>query len=191
MHAHGHHPRLQTAPTAVCHFNYPRRIFSLITFPTQTKSLIPDLHSEKDPLKTKLATRTHIVASMKTLIPGRPFQWAPSARILTGKPVPPRPKQRRDATPRHQPPFCPASQSPVSVRGLHEVRTLRLPNARRRNLSHSLSYLLTMSHSTRVTMKMKRVSHDTATVTRSASVRWLLAIMMPARVNGSICRVSV
>jgi hypothetical protein len=188
-HAHGHRLRLQTDPTAVCHFNYLRRIYSLTTFPTQTKSPIPDLQSGTDLSKVNLATQTHIAASMKTLIPEHPFQWVPSVRIRTERLVLPRPTRLRDAIPRPLPPFFQDLQSPVNAHGLHEARTLHLPNALRKNLSRSLLYPLMTSRSMRVTMKMKKASLGTATVMRSVSVRWLLAIMMPVRVNGSTCRV--
>lgn len=187
--AHGRHPRLQTALTAVCHFNYPHPSYSLTIFSTQTKSPTPDLHPGMDPLRANLATQIRTAGNMKTHIPEHPFQWVPSARIWIEKPVPPTPRHPRDAIRRRLPPFSRHSQSPVNARALHEARIPRLPNALRRNLSRNLLYLLTTSRSTRVTMKTRRVSRGTATVMRSVSARWLLVIMMPVRANGSICRV--
>lgn len=186
----GHRHRLQTFLTTVCRFNHFPRNYQLTMSSTQTKLPIPDLHPGTDPLKMNLSTQTHTVTTTVMPTVEHPFQQEPSAMIWMENPVLPRSRRPRDAIPRHQRLSSPHLQSPANnTHDPREVETQRLPNEPRKSPSHSLQYPPTTSRSTRATMKTKRASRATVTVTKSVSARWLLATMTRVRVNGSICRV--
>jgi hypothetical protein len=186
--AHGRRHRLPIAPTTVCRFKHLPWIHPLTTLPPQTKPPIPDPYPEMDPSRTNFTgTSTVTMKSMATS--EHPLQQAPSAMTWKRNPGLPRPRRPRDAIPRHRPPCSLHSQNPVHAHGPREVKTRRLASARRRNPSHSLQYPPTTSRSMKATMKTRRASRGTATVMKSVSVRWLRAIMMLVRVNGSTCRV--
>lgn len=137
--AHGHHHRLRTSPTTVCHFNHSSRNYQLTISPTQTKLPIPGLHPGTDPSKTNLSTQKHTVTMKAMSTVEHPFQRDPSARIWIEKPVLSRSKRPRDVIPRHRLLFFPHSQSPANnTHDPREVEIRPLPNELRRSLSHSL-----------------------------------------------------
>lgn len=145
----------------------------------------------KAPLKTKQTTSTP--GTMKPrLAAERQSQQVQSVEIRTAdQPIRLSLRRTKHDPRRFQHPCSPHLQNPTKPSpDQRAVLILRLSAMQRRLPYRCPRSRLMRSPCTKATTKTRRASHGTVTVMRLVSVRWLPAITMLARANGSIYLVS-
>lgn len=123
---------------------------------------------------------------------GLPNQWKPASRQLRPSPIP----GPKVDPPKHQPlssNLTNPHNHAYDLLGAQTLHQLLPPNGPTRRTGEHQLYRLRRrrkkNRCTRATTKTKKASRGTVTVTKLVSGRWLRAIMMLVRGNGSICRV--
>lgn len=144
------------------------------------------------PSKTKQATEMEIVIIMARQAYEQPLQEPPDVmKWMADRPTQLKPRPPKGEIPKRRHRYSPRLQKPPSpVPGPREVQTQRRNEIPRKLLLRRyLSSPPTRNPFMKATTRTRKASPGTATVTKSASEKWWLAIMTLVRGSGSICLV--